>query len=91
MTYDFAIGKLDGFRIGGGMTYSDVSYANVQNTDGVPAYTVWSAVLSYNQPAWDAAIGVKNIFDATYFPTALSAGGYVGQPRFFFFQAKYHL
>ncbi len=34
---------------------------------------------------------VKNIFDATYFPTALSAGGYVGQPRFFFFQAKYHL
>jgi iron complex outermembrane recepter protein len=91
MTYDFAIGKLDGFRIGGGMTYSDVSYANVQNTNRVPAYTVWSAVLSYNQPTWDASIGVKNIFNVTYFPTALSAGGYVGQPRFFFFQAKYHL
>jgi iron complex outermembrane recepter protein len=91
MTYDFAIGKLDGFRIGGGMTYSDVSYANVQNTNRVPAYTVWSAVLSYNQPTWDASIGVKNIFNVAYFPTALSAGGYVGQPRFFFFQAKYHL
>jgi iron complex outermembrane recepter protein len=91
MTYDFAIGKLDGFRIGGGMTYSDVSYGNVQNTNRVPAYTVWSAALSYNQPTWDASIGVKNVFDVTYFPTALSAGSYVGQPRFFFFQAKYHL
>jgi iron complex outermembrane recepter protein len=91
MTYDFAIGKLDGFRIGGGMTYSDVSYGNVQNTNRVPAYTVWSAALSYNQPTWDASIGVKNVFDVTYFPTALSAGGSVGQPRFFFFQAKYHL
>jgi iron complex outermembrane receptor protein len=91
MSYDFAIGNLDGFRIGGGMTYSDVSYGNVQNTNRVPAYTVWSAALSYNQPTWDASIGVKNIFDVAYFPTALSAGGYVGQPRFFFFQAKYHL
>jgi iron complex outermembrane recepter protein len=48
-------------------------------------------VLSYNQPTWDAAIGVRNIFDAAYFPTALSAGGHVGQPQFFFVQAKYHL
>jgi iron complex outermembrane recepter protein len=83
MTYDFAISKLDGFRIGGGMTYSDVSYGNVQNTNRVPAYTVWSAALSYNQPTWDASIGVKNVFDVTYFPTALSAGGYVSRSSSF--------
>jgi outer membrane receptor for Fe3+-dicitrate len=36
------------------------------------------------------AIGVKNMFDVTYFPTALSAGGYVGEPRTFFLEANYH-
>jgi iron complex outermembrane receptor protein len=90
-TYDFAIAGISGFKIGGGMTHSDASYANVQNTNLVPAYTVWNAVLSYTRPNWDVAIGVKNIFDVTYFPTALSAGGFVGEPRTFFLKGSYHL
>src|SRR5262249_45752285 len=71
-SYDFAIGNIDGFRIAGGMTYSDKSYGNVQNTEWVNPYTVWDAVLSYIQPHWEVSVGVKNIFDVTYFPTALS-------------------
>jgi outer membrane receptor for ferric coprogen and ferric-rhodotorulic acid len=51
---------------------------------------VWNAVLSYVQPRWEVAIGVKNMFDVTYFSTALSAGGYVGEPRTFFLKANYH-
>jgi outer membrane receptor protein involved in Fe transport len=82
---------LDGFRIAGGLTHSDTSFGNVQNTNHVPGYTVWDAVLSYTQPHWDAAIGVKNIFNVTYFPTALAAGGYVGLPRTFFLKVNYHL
>ncbi len=89
-TYDFAIAGIDGFRIAGGMTHADNSYGNVQNTNQVPGYTVWDAVFSYIQPHWDVSFGVKNIFDVTYFPTALSAGGYVGQPRTFFLKAAYH-
>jgi iron complex outermembrane receptor protein len=89
-TYDFSIGNLHGFRIAGGMTYSDKSFGNPQNTNFVPAYTVWDTVLSYNQPTWDVAAGVKNIFDVAYFPTALSAGGFVGQPRTFFLKYTYH-
>jgi iron complex outermembrane recepter protein len=89
-TYDFSIGDVHGFRIAGGMTYGDKSYGNVQNTNFVPAYTVWDTVLSYNQPTWDIAAGVKNIFDVTYFPTALSVGGLVGQPRTFFLKYTYH-
>lgn len=46
--------------------------------------------MSYNQPTWDIAAGVKNIFDVTYCPTALSAGGLVGQPRTFFLKYTYH-
>jgi outer membrane receptor for Fe3+-dicitrate len=33
-------------------------------------------------------LGVKNITDATYFSSALSAGGYVGQPRTVFVKAN---
>ena len=72
------------------MTHADNSYGNVQNTNQVPGYTVWDAVFSYIQPHWDVSFGVKNIFDVTYFPTALSAGGYVGQPRTYFLKAAYH-
>jgi iron complex outermembrane receptor protein len=88
--YYFSIGNVHGFRIAGGMTYSDKSFGNVQNTSFVPAYTVWDTVLSYNEPKWDISAGVKNIFDVTYFPTALSAGGLVGQPRTFFVKYNYH-
>jgi iron complex outermembrane recepter protein len=91
MTYDFAVGQLDGFRIVGGMTYSGGSYGNVQNTNFVPHYMVWNAVLSYIQPHWDVQVGVKNIFDVNYFPTALSAGGLVGEPRTYFIKGSYHL
>jgi iron complex outermembrane receptor protein len=90
-TYDFSVGPISGFKIGGGVTVSGQSYGNVQNTNFVPGYTVWNAVLSYVQPRWDAAIGIKNIFDVTYFPTALSAGGLVGEPRTFFLKGSYHL
>jgi iron complex outermembrane receptor protein len=89
-TYDFSIGTLHGFQIAGGMTHSEKSFGNVQNTNFVPAYTVWDTVLTYKEPTWDIAAGVKNIFDVTYFPTALSAGGLVGQPRTFFLKYSYH-
>jgi iron complex outermembrane recepter protein len=90
-TYDFSIGSISGFKIGGGLTTSGQSYANVQNTNSVPAYTVWNAVFSYTQPKWDVSVGIKNIFDVTYFPTALSTGGSVGEPRTFFLKANYHI
>jgi outer membrane receptor protein involved in Fe transport len=38
----------------------------------------------------DAQIGVKNLTDVTYFTTAQSAGGYVGQPRTFYAKAVWH-
>jgi outer membrane receptor protein involved in Fe transport len=35
-------------------------------------------------------VGVKNITDVTYFTTAQSAGGYVGEPRTFYAKANWH-
>jgi outer membrane receptor protein involved in Fe transport len=44
----------------------------------------------YHAKNWDAQIGVKNITNVTYFTTAQSAGGYVGQPRTFYAKAAWH-
>ncbi len=48
------------------------------------------AMLGYYAKNWDAQIGVKNITNVTYFTTAQSAGGYVGQPRTFYAKAAWH-
>jgi outer membrane receptor protein involved in Fe transport len=41
------------------------------------------------QPKWDVQFGIKNIADVTYYTTALSAGGYVGEPQTFYAKANW--
>jgi len=88
VTYDFAIGPLDGFRIAGGMSYRDIIYADALNTLLIPHYTIYDLVLSYNKPKWDLSVGIKNLTDVTYFSTALGSGASVGEPRTFFAKAN---
>lgn len=88
-SYDFAIGSARGFRIGAGVSYNDKTYGNTQNTNAIPASTVIDAVLSYDHPSWGAMFGVQNVADATWYVTALGAGGAVGQPRSFFLKLTY--
>jgi iron complex outermembrane receptor protein len=90
-TYDFRIGNVDGFRIGGGMNYRAHIYGDALNTNSLPAYTLFDAVLSYNQPTWDIAVGIKNIGDTRYFVTANGSGGFVGDPRTYFIKASWRL
>lgn len=89
-TYDFAIGHLDGFRLGAGLSYTDKTYGNTANTVWIPSAEVVDAMFGYFQPKWDMQVGVKNITDVTYFTTALSAGGYVGEPRTLYAKANWH-
>jgi iron complex outermembrane recepter protein len=89
-SYDFAIGRLDGFRFGVGVSYNAKSYADAPNTNSIPASTVVDLTLSYIQPKWDAEFGIKNVADVTYFTSAYSAGGFVGEPRTFFLKADWH-
>lgn len=88
-TYDFAIAGEDGFKIGGGFSYSDKTYGNVLNTLSVPYSTVFETALSYNQKDWDVTLGVKNFTDTTYYTSALGAGGAPGLPRTLYIKADY--
>jgi iron complex outermembrane recepter protein len=89
-TYDFAIAGVNGFKIGAGVSYNDRTFGNAQNTNWIPASTVYNTVLSYSEARWDVALGIKNLTDVTYYTTALSAGGAVGEPRTVFAKANYH-
>jgi iron complex outermembrane receptor protein len=88
-TYDFAIANLDGFRVGAGMSYTDKTFGNLANTVWVPSSDVVSAMFGYFQPSWDMQVGVKNVFDVTYYTVAQSVGGYVGEPRTFYAKANW--
>jgi iron complex outermembrane receptor protein len=88
-TYDFKIGNLDGFRVGGGLHARDKVYADALNTEAVPGFVVEDAFVGYYQPTWDVAVGIKNIENRTYFITANGSGGFVADPRTFYVKAGY--
>jgi iron complex outermembrane recepter protein len=89
-TYDFAIAGIKGFRVGAGVSYNSKTFGSTANTGFIPSSTVVEAMFGYYAAHWDAQIGVKNLTDVTYFTTAQSAGGYVGQPRTFYAKAVWH-
>lgn len=89
-TYDFAIAGISGFRAGAGVSFNSLTYGSTANTAWIPSSTVVDAMLGYYATHWDAQFGVKNIANVTYFTTAESAGGYVGDPRTFYLKAAWH-
>jgi iron complex outermembrane receptor protein len=89
-TYDFAIAGVKGFRVGGGLSFNSLTYGSTADTVWIPSSTVVDAMFGYYATHWDAQIGVKNIANVTYYTTAQSAGGYVGQPRTFYAKADWH-
>ena len=89
-TYDFAIAGIKGFRVGAGLSYNGATFGTAADNVWIPRSTVADAMFGYYANNWDAQIGVKNITNVTYFTTAQSAGGYVGQPRTFYAKAAWH-
>ena len=89
-TYDFAIGRIDGFKAGAGLSYNDRTYANTGNTSWIPPSTVIDTMLDWSDKHWDAQFGIKNVANVTYYTIAQSAGGYVGQPRTYYVKASWH-
>jgi iron complex outermembrane receptor protein len=89
-TYDFAISGIKGFRVGAGLSYNGATFGSTADNVWIPRSTVADAMFGYYATHWDAQIGVKNITNVTYFTTAQSAGGYVGQPRTFYAKAAWH-
>jgi iron complex outermembrane receptor protein len=79
-----------GFTLGGGLEYRSNLWGNIVNTTQVPGYVTEEAVISYRQPRWEIAAGVKNLTDKTWFAAANGAGALVGEPRTIFVSAKLH-
>jgi iron complex outermembrane receptor protein len=89
-SYQLAGGPGGGFTLGGGLEYRSRLWGNIVNTTQVPGYVTEEAVISYRQPRWEIAAGVKNLADKTWFAAANGAGALVGEPRTIFVSAKLH-
>ncbi len=51
------------WRVGMGANYVDERYTALDNVVVMPSYTTVDAALLYNQPKWDAALRLRNVFD----------------------------
>jgi len=80
-TYDFALGGLQGFRVGAGVNYQDKSYSDLTNANSVPGFAVVNMLVGFDKPTWGVDVNVRNVTDRRYIIAANGAGGYVGQPR----------
>ncbi|WP_093425067.1 MULTISPECIES: TonB-dependent siderophore receptor [unclassified Pseudomonas] len=58
------------WRVGMGANYVDDRYTALDNTVVMPAYTTVDAALLYNQPKWDMALRLRNVFDEDYYASA---------------------
>ncbi|MBS7596674.1 TonB-dependent siderophore receptor [Pseudomonas sp. RC2C2] len=58
------------WRVGMGANYVDERYTALDNVVVMPSYTTVDAALLYNQPKWDMALRLRNVFDRDYYSSA---------------------
>ncbi|SPO67061.1 TonB-dependent siderophore receptor [Pseudomonas sp. JV241A] len=58
------------WRVGMGANYVDERYTALDNFVVMPSYTTVDAALLYNQPKWDMALRLRNVFDRDYYASA---------------------
>lgn len=68
---------LNGFRAGVGFNGTSKAYVNAANTMEFNPYTVMNAMVSYQFKNWKLQCNVNNIFDKTYYTTAVSTTGFI--------------
>ncbi len=57
----------DGWKIGGGAEGAGLRYGNNTDTNAVPSYTRWDALLAYAQPSYELRLNVLNVFNKKYY------------------------
>lgn len=68
---------LKGLRLGVGFNGTSKAYVNAANTMEFAPYTVMNAMASYQFKTWKLQCNINNIFDKTYYTTAVSTTGYI--------------
>jgi len=85
--YKFSSGALDGLRLGAGVRYVGYSWADAENTEKVPAYTLYDASVGYDLgklglKGLDLRINANNVTNEHYVATCASLNFcYVGEER----------
>ncbi len=82
---------LRGFGFGAGPRYVGGSYAQADDTYGVPGYVLADAGVHYEWRNWRAEINVRNLLDKTYVASCSSTSAcFYGQRRTALFSLGYH-
>ena len=68
---------LNGLRVGVGFNGTSKAYVNAANTMEFDPYMVMNAMASYQFKNWRLQCNVNNIFDKTYYTTAVSTTGFI--------------
>ena len=83
---------LNGLKLGAGFQFNDKAYVNAANTMWFDAYTVGNAMVSYKFKHVKLQMNLNNIFDKTYYTTAVSTTGYLPEEgRNVMFSASFDL
>lgn len=68
-----------------GLTHSSGRWIDAANTERLPGYTRWDALVGWRSGAWTATLAVSNLFDKQYWRSAAMPG----TPRSFLLSANY--
>ena len=79
-TYELQEGRLKGFGFGGGVTFKDSIFINLQNTSRIPSYVTGDLVFFYHQDRYEAQLNISNIGDAVYYRNGVNSGALPGDP-----------
>jgi iron complex outermembrane receptor protein len=71
--YEFSIGGVSGFSIGGGVRYLG-STTDETDTLDVPSVTLFDALFAYETGPWRLGVTASNITDETYIASCLARG-----------------
>lgn len=77
MFYEFNDRIFDGLKLGVGFNANSKTYVNAANTMEFKGYAIANAMASYQLKNWRLQLNVNNVFDKTYYTTAVSTTGYL--------------
>jgi iron complex outermembrane recepter protein len=91
LDYTIQSGMLRGFGFGAGPRYVGGSYAQPDDTYGVPGAVLADAGVHYEWDHWRASINVRNLLDKTYVSSCSSTTAcFYGERRTALFSLGYH-
>ena len=74
---------------GGGVEGAGLRYANTTNTNSLPYYARWDAMVAYEQPSYTVRTNLYNVFDQSYYEGVYQGHSVPGTLRMTQFTLEY--